>query len=87
VKYLLTQSEYDALAPKEEVESLKRALESARVLILAQAKLARYCGKGYCDMCPISSIGFGMPGDPMIPHIADYGTSKLICPKHRRYSK
>ena len=88
MQYILTQEEKNNLAPKEEVENRDAALESARILILAQSGWLRRCGHGYCDGCPVDSIGHhDWSGYKPIPHIADHKVGKLICRKTRHYSK
>ena len=81
MQYLLTQQEYDALTPVKRVQERNEALEVARQIIV---KLSNQpCGEGYCDQCPVSSIG-GEIGENDRP---SHEISRLICIKNKRYGK
>lgn len=78
MQYLLTEEEHDNLTPIKRVERRDQSLEVARQLIIELAGIE--CYKGYCDSCPISSIGHGAK-------VVNRDDSKLICKKTRKYSK
>ena len=86
MQYLLTEAEYQALVPADELRKARDALHEARVLILKTAKFecihtlrkgsARRVG-GYCDCCPIGDLDKG----------PDYDAGTKICTLSRNYSK
>lgn len=79
MQYILSQEEFEALAPVEHLKERDEALEQARQIIVELAGVR--CGVLYCDVCPVSDIYRGHSGE------VDAKISKLICPKTRHYSK
>ncbi len=76
MQYILTQDEMDNLVPKVDHVKALDAIACMRRMIVPVGKCVHDSGgPGYCDDCPLSSLGLG------------YEMSKQMCNLHRQYSK
>lgn len=59
MQYILTQEEYDNLAPKWKVECYEKQIDilNKKVLELSGCRCIYDNKFGYCDFCPLSSFG------------------------------